>query len=187
MTLQSVLPHGQIFVIDNALNLDECQELINVVDEHARLEECYGHKSNVQSKYIDLEELKNSHRELHDRIHRMIFNSINHIVVKIGETTPIDISLIRSDSGYRLRKIHGPTKNHVDGVLEENGMVRFASVIIALNGDYEGGEIVFPEQDVKIKLKAGQVLFFPPHWSHPHESLELHGTYRYTINTWLCH
>jgi hypothetical protein len=187
MTSQNVLPCGQIFVIDKALNFDECQELINVIDEQATLEECYGYKSNVQSRYIDLEMLKNSHRELHDRIYKMIFNSINRIVIKIGETTPIDISLIRSDSGYRLRKIHGPTKIHTDGVLEENGMVRFASLIFALNSDYEGGEIVFPEQDVKIKLKAGQVLFFPPHWSHPHETLELHGTYRYTINTWLCH
>jgi predicted 2-oxoglutarate/Fe(II)-dependent dioxygenase YbiX len=187
MNSKHELPRGQIFVIDNVLNFDECQEIINVIDKHATLKECYGESANVQSTYIDLEMLKNSHKKLHDRIRNMIFNSINHTVLTVGKY-PVDISCIKSDSGYRLRKIHGPTKIHVDGVLEEscNG-VRFASVIIALNSDYEGGEFVFQEQDVKIKLKAGQALFFPPYWSHPHETLELHGTYRYTINTWLCH
>lgn len=187
MTSHHELPHGQIFVIDNVLNYDECQEIINVIDKHATLKESYGESANVQSTYIDLEMLKNSNIELHDKLYKMIFNSINHIVLIVGNTTPIDISCIKSDSGYRLRKVHGSTKIHVDGVLENYNKVRFASVVIALNSDYEGGEFVFPEQDVKIKLKAGQALFFPPHWSHPHKTLELHGTYRYTINTWLCY
>jgi predicted 2-oxoglutarate/Fe(II)-dependent dioxygenase YbiX len=182
------LPRGQIFVIDNVLNFDECRELINVIDERAMLKECYGKESNVQSTYIDLEMLKNSHEELHDKLYKMIFNSINRIVLTVGNISPIDITCIKSDSGYRLRKNHGPTKIHVDGTIEKStGRARVASVIIALNSDYEGGEFVFQEQDVKIKLKAGQALFFPPDWSHPHETLDLHGTYRYTINTWLCH
>ena len=182
------LPRGQIFVIDNVLNFDECQEIINVIDKHATLKECYGESANVQSTYIDLEMLKNSHKELYDKLYKMIYNSIIRVVVTVGNTSPIDIACITSDSGYILRKIHGPTKIHVDGTIEKNsGRVRVASVIIALNSDYEGGEFVFQEQDVKIKLKAGQALFFPPYWSHPHETLDLHGTYRYTITTWLCH
>ena len=188
MISKHALPRGQIFVIDNVLNFDECRELINVIDERAMLKECYGKESNVQSTYIDLEMLKNSHKELHDKLYKMIYNSIIRVVVTVGNTSPIDIACITSDSGYILRKIHGPTKIHVDGTIEKNsGRVRVASVIIALNSDYEGGEFVFQEQDVKIKLKAGQALFFPPYWSHPHETLDLHGTYRYTINTWLCH
>ena len=183
----NILPCGQIFVIDNVLNFDECQELINTIDEQATLKECYGYKSNVQSTYIDLEMLRKPHGKLYDRINKMIFKSINRIILEVGETSKVNINLIRCDSGCRLRKINGPTKLHVDGVLEESGMVRFASLVIGLNSDYEGGEFIFPEQDVKIKLKAGQALFFPPHWSHPHETLELHGTHRYTINTWLCH
>ena len=60
------------------------------------------------------------------------------------------------------------------------------SVIIALNDDYEGGELVFPNQDVVVKLKKGQAVAFPPYWTHPHYTNEpLNGTFRYTVNTWL--
>ena len=61
------------------------------------------------------------------------------------------------------------------------------AVIIALNGDYDGGQFYFPNQDVTIKLKKGQIITFPPFWTHPHATKTLeNNTFRYTINTWLC-
>ena len=60
------------------------------------------------------------------------------------------------------------------------------SVIIALNDDYDGGEFYFPIQDYKIKLKKGDIILFPPYWTHPHKVYSpLNRTYRYTINSWL--
>ena len=60
------------------------------------------------------------------------------------------------------------------------------SIIIALNDDYEGGIFHFPYQDFNVKLKKGQLIAFPPYWTHLHgvES-PANGTFRYTINTWL--
>ena len=64
--------------------------------------------------------------------------------------------------------------------------IRNMSIIIALNEDYDGGELCFPEQDFTIKLRKGQAVAFPPYWTHPHYTNELkNNTYRYTINTWL--
>ena len=60
------------------------------------------------------------------------------------------------------------------------------SIIIALNDDYEGGEFYFPKQDFRVKLKKGDILCFPPYYTHPHMvEAPLNRTYRYTINTWL--
>tara|TARA_Y100000996_G_scaffold62569_1_gene42443 strand:- start:9 stop:200 length:192 start_codon:yes stop_codon:yes gene_type:complete len=60
------------------------------------------------------------------------------------------------------------------------------SIIIALNSDYEGGEFYFPKQDYRIKLKQGDIICFPPYYTHPHMvDPVLNRTYRYTINTWL--
>ena len=43
------------------------------------------------------------------------------------------------------------------------------------------------DQDIKVKLKKGSVIIFPPFWTHPHETEDLlNNTYRYTINTWSC-
>jgi hypothetical protein len=98
------------------------------------------------------------------------------------------------DSDYCLRKIFGPTRLHADGInvtaIQNRYIpikkIRNMSVIIALNDDYDGGEFYFPQQDYKIKLKKGQVIVFPPYWTHKHMvNSPLNGTYRYTINTWL--
>ena len=60
------------------------------------------------------------------------------------------------------------------------------SIIICLNDDYEDGEFYFPIQDFRIKLKKGQIIAFPPYWTHQHMvSTPTNNTYRYTINTWL--
>ena len=99
------------------------------------------------------------------------------------------------DSGYCLRKIYGPTRAHSDGIsvtAVQDGKyipirkIRNLSLIMALNSDYEGGEFYFPIQDYKVTLKKGQIIAFPPYWTHKHMvNAPTNGTYRYTINTWL--
>lgn len=60
------------------------------------------------------------------------------------------------------------------------------SLVIGLNDDYDGGEFYFPNQKFKHKLKKGEIILFPPYWTHPHFTFPLlNRTYRYTINTWL--
>jgi hypothetical protein len=63
--------------------------------------------------------------------------------------------------------------------------LRNMAVVVALNGDYEGGDFCFPEQGRTIKLKKGQAIAFPPYWTHPHYTKDLEGgTVRYTVNCW---
>jgi len=45
------------------------------------------------------------------------------------------------------------------------------SMVTYLNDDYEGGEIYFKNQDVKIKPKAGSLVLFPSTAPYVHESL----------------
>ena len=92
---------------------------------------------------------------------------------------------VMGDSGYKLRKIHSTTRLHSDGTTDDT-YVRILSCIIALNSDYGGGEITFPRQDFKAVMEKGDIILFPPYWTHPHMVYPPHrGTNRYTINTWL--
>ena len=113
-----------------------------------------------------------------------------------------DKIIFETNSGYCLRKIYGKTRNHIDNISQVHNtgitfiknnkvgdyiMVRNASIIFTLNDDYQGGEFKFSYHDIKVKLKKGSVIIFPPFWTHPHETEELiNDTYRYTINTWSC-
>jgi hypothetical protein len=45
------------------------------------------------------------------------------------------------------------------------------SLVCYLNDDYEGGEIYFKNQDIKIKPKAGSLVLFPSVHPYLHESL----------------
>jgi hypothetical protein len=58
------------------------------------------------------------------------------------------------------------------------------SVLIYLNDDYEGGEIVFPKQNFKVKPKSGMLIAFPGNRMYPHLVEPCYGNLRYTISLW---
>jgi hypothetical protein len=106
--------------------------------------------------------------------------------------------------GYTLRKIYNNTNIHIDNLTKGNEfntndntndntkhknneslIMRNVSAIFSLNDNYDGGEFIFPEFDLSIKLKKGSVIMFPPYWTHLHGTKPLlNDTYRYTVNTW---
>lgn len=58
------------------------------------------------------------------------------------------------------------------------------SALIYLNDDYEGGEIVFPKQNLTIKPKSGMLIAFPGNPMYPHSVNPCYGNLRYTISLW---
>lgn len=178
------IPKNHIFVFDDVISDDICDELIKIIDEEAHIEEKWGPGSNVQCKGIFVTGAKQGQK--YDKI---IYDIIHE---KILELHKCDLT-ITGDCGYNLRKITGATRQHKDGMVGNQNYVqvktaelRTMSVVIALNSEYEGGEFCFPHQNFMIKLKRGQMIAFPPYWTHPHFTNDLRDdTYRYTINTWL--
>lgn len=186
------IPKNQIFLFENKeLITDElCKEFINYIDNSSYYEiEKWETNRNVNCKYININKIKEE--DLRKKFDDSIYKIVNYVINSLYNQYGIECS---GDSGYCLRKIHGPTRLHKDGIKIEPvndrylpiKKIRNMSVIICLNDDYEGSELYFPIQDFKIKLKKGQIIAFPPYWTHQHMAFEpLNGTYRYTINTWL--
>ncbi len=72
--------------------------------------------------------------------------------------------------------------DHVD-----DGMLfpRVISLVFYMNDDYEGGEIEFPEFDIKHKPKKNTAIIFPSNFVYHHRvNPVLNGT-RYCVTTWL--
>ena len=67
--------------------------------------------------------------------------------------------------------------------------IRHLSVIINLNDDYEGGDLVFTDQKEKeikrLKLSKGSVVFFPSNFMYPHGIQPITKGTRYSIVSWL--
>lgn len=181
-----------IFILenDNLISDELCDELINYIDNiKTNNIEKWNINTNVNCKYINISEINDN--EIKNYFDTKLYKIFNWIIIYLKKEYNIQCS---GDSGYILRKIFGPTRLHKDGLAIEIisnkylpvKKIRNMSVIICLNDNYDGGEFYFPSQDFKIKLKKGQIIAFPPYWTHPHMVAEpINNTYRYTINTWL--
>lgn len=169
-----------IFLLHGIISDDMCEQLRKIIDEGAVHREEHTSLYNVQCFFM-----KNF--EISDEAIRECVDKVFHdIAVEMYARYRIKSS---SCDAISLRKIYGKTKLHQDGAIDYanmDGKVRQLSVIVALNDDYDGGDLYFPVQDLRIRLRKGQAVVFPPYWTHPHETTELRNdTYRYTLNSWL--
>jgi hypothetical protein len=180
---------NDIYLFENVFSEDMCNKFIDYTNKNVKNHLKLGKGQNVQG-YEDLLKFDNP-----------FIKPISSKIIDIGKFINKKYMIPFGTYGnynietIALRKIDGPTRLHIDGptynmsgldVSESFDQIRTLSVIIALNGDYDGGEIVFPCQNFKTKLKQGEAIVFPPYWTHPHYTEDLkNNTFRYTINTWL--
>lgn len=86
-------------------------------------------------------------------------------------------------------------KRHHDGLVLTNRYAELAqglpardvSMIGFLNHDFEGGELLFNRQSVKIKPSIGSVVLFPACYTHPYQALPVLKGCKYTVTSWLFH
>jgi hypothetical protein len=167
-----------------------CSEIINYITNNSALwnDLDVGIGNNVNCKFLSLNHLIKLGVHGSNKIDDIIFKGVNAALTAFRETRPDFTG--SHDDGYTLRKIYGGTKRHIDAVHSRTtGLTKFIralSLIAVLNDDYDGGIFNFPTQNLKIKVKKGEVIMFPPYWTHPHSVTSVgEGQARYTINTWI--
>ena len=109
-----------------------------------------------------------------------IINTIKDAVVKcsqeyserysldIGKLTPLSISKYFEGKGM------GP---HIDSYSDSPKEV--LSIVLYLNNNYEGGELYFKNQNIKIKPEAGSLIAFPSVDPYFHESMPVLSGIKY--------
>jgi len=171
-----------IYILRNVISNEKMQDIKKIIDKYANI---IGiPPNNVKSTFLQFQDLEHYNPK--------IYQEIKGTFEYIRNKTETHICILKNRVQYdfmQLRKIHGPTRMHVDAEttqIFENKITNIWTwaVIVALNSDYEGGQFYFPRQNVTVKLKAGEALIFPPYWTYPHCTNALNGTFRYTINTW---
>ncbi len=154
---------------------DELRNYIDQLDSDGKLTPGDASQDgyNVRCSQHDLVSKEKYHAVIKDLFQKLRDPIRRHFKIEVG-----------GDSGYQLRKIHGTTSLHTDG--STDGIyVRNLSCVVALNSDFGGGEVSFPQQDFLYQMSKGDILLFPPYWTHPHQVFPPHvGTMRYTINSW---
>lgn len=179
-----------IFTAANVLTDMQCDLIRNFITENQNIRQkvdiAFG--NNVDCTFITLSRAISLNIPNSYDIDHYIFKLIGTVLGKLHSIRP-DFNGVK-DAGYTLRKITGGTKLHADSVHSKHGgskdFVRCLSIVIVLNDDYDGGIFNFPNHSLKLKLKKGEAIMFPPYWTHPHSVTSVgEGQARYTINTWI--
>lgn len=170
-----------IYVLSGVFSHDMCDHYITFFENQKQSMSTWDETNNVFCNYVNLSHFQ--HFQCKENLKDYMIHTIIDIVKVLNEYINYNCC---GYEHFSIRKIYGPTKFHCDGVGNIPKMARNMAMIVALNSDYEGGEFCFPVQNCKIKLEKGDILLFPPYWTHPHMVNAPKGnTYRYTINTWL--
>jgi predicted 2-oxoglutarate/Fe(II)-dependent dioxygenase YbiX len=178
-------PSDHIYMFNNVISGEHCEIIREHIEKNAIIKECEKHNSSNVKAYVRKNEFLDSSESLYKEIFESFFDRMcSTLQSRYG-------IIINTFEPLILRKIYGDTSLHIDdiyGIIDLKTYIppRKLACIIAVNDDYEGGELIFPCQDRAIKLKKGQMILFPPYFTHPHYSEKLkNNTYRYTITTWL--
>jgi hypothetical protein len=122
-------------------------------------------------------------------IHRVLSTTLSDYLKRLGIEGPSDAGLTQ-DEGYSMLRYKngGHYKKHIDyssySRPNQNPIIRAVTSLIYLNSNYEGGEVYFNRQDIKIKPTAGGIIFFPSIYTHPHTSMDIISGSKYCIVTW---
>lgn len=104
---------------------------------------------------------------------KYIYSTLWDTLIQVGKdyTTKLGLENV-PPSPLSISKyiVGGSMGAHVDDY-NQPGIAPVMSGVIYLNDDVQGGEIDFPEQDIRIKPKAGSIVVFPSVEPFYHQSL----------------
>jgi len=114
-----------------------------------------------------------------------IMKGYNHYKFKFPQTTTskvLQTDLLKYEEGYKY-------DYHTDHDTVEV-QSRTLSIILNLNDEYEGGDLVFGHQNLRdelkrIKMKSGTMCLFPSNFLYPHKIEKITKGTRYSVITWL--
>jgi hypothetical protein len=182
----SVLP-DDIFIIHNLLLDTFCENIRNIIDTQANqhitsytpVSAMLGYVTTLGDISIDNILIKQDISLLLSGYVRAITNIISKFNNNIFQ------SYIPKISNIEFRKLSGETRQHIDNINRDSP--RLLTCIIMLNDDYDDGIFSFPKQNVHFKPKKGDVILFPPYWTHPHKVSSPTNGFRYAITFWYNH
>jgi len=156
-----------ILEIPNAISSEKCLWIREAVKPF--LSKTKAHEQNRDGNTVSI--TYNSELKEVDNFLSNVFSNIQATVLKQRFNIPGRCE--SGDSGYEYH-LYNPgdiCHYHADGEFHDGAqttLLRYASVTLHLNTVEEGGELIFPVQDKKIKTEEGKIVVFPPYGMYSH-------------------
>ena len=162
-----------ILIINNFMTDEDCNAIVKNLDVTTALRSNDVYWENkIFAEFSFPKECKTILKKNRINAHKLIKE-------KFGNSL-----LPNSMNQHIVRWPTGPgMKEHIDDEAKERSHYHIASVLY-LNDDYEGGEIHFPQHNLSIKPKRGDLLIFPGNQYYSHEVKEILSGERFTAPAW---
>lgn len=157
---------NKIQVTENVLSKEEHQKLLDyAISINSWQIQPWG------VKFFVSKEMPDEIVDILDKVFRIAYKKCTDLYnAKLRVFERSEVHLIKFDEGYTMNK-------HVDTAGD------FATIYY-INDDYQGGEINFPDFNLKIKPKANSFITFPSNQDYLHEVLENTVKERYSSTLW---
>lgn len=159
---------GKVEVINNFISDEDCNTVIKYLDENENSPDFpqlrYRNHHELRKTFVDPNSLQ-----------------IAQIILKYANKLNYGNSYYVAEYFLSMFKPGYEMHMHQDVV----GDIEFShSIVLYLNDDYEGGELLIPELNFKHKPKRGDAVIFSPN-TLEHGVTTVIGNNRYTIPFWL--
>jgi hypothetical protein len=200
--IEDTIIHGDIEVINldygihlyrNAIKKDECEKIINTLEREIALNipgiEWRGAQVNAKEDHsyvrncVDLKykrENLGKHMpanqglfDIHESVDSSLDKCLNHYEnlwnLKMYYKEAFNFIKYLPGKYFKVHGDHGPY------------YACTISAVVYLNDNYEGGELEFTRQELKIKPQAGDIVMFPSNYVYEHSSLEVFSGTKYSV------
>ncbi|NJP09234.1 MAG: iron-regulated protein [Leptolyngbyaceae cyanobacterium RU_5_1] len=183
---------AEILLIENLLEPDFCAHLIQVA-------ECCEFESPPRGMEATGSELRSgevllldNRNPLLESTNQLLLSKVNRIRGLLTKRYAVVFSQAEMYSIERYRPGER-YKRHLDGLVLSNRYEELArgipardvTVIGFLNDNFEGGEILFDRQSLKVKPSIGSAIAFPAYYTHPYQALPVLRGCKYIFLSWL--
>lgn len=189
--IQEVVPNSFIYVVDEALALDDCALMVERFE--ARPEQHYTGRISESRQVV--EEIKKSTdlmisgRDDWAREDALFRESMRKAIRSLSALHPFFSSNRFKDMGYNLQRTREGEYYHWH--LDAGPGELSQRVLVALwylnDVPGPGGATEFMHQNLSVQPKAGRLVLFPPFWTHLHRNSTLERGVKYISTTWLCY
>ena len=176
----------------NAIPAEQCKYIIETLENSLSNNTQYGWKKAQVNDKIEVSENRNcldfkyKREDLHEQmpnyqnlfdIHKMVedrldfclshYQSLWHLNMGYKEA----FNFVKYEPGkyFKIHGDHGPFYTCT------------VSAVVYLNDDYEGGEIDFIRQELKVKPSIGDIILFPSNYVYEHASCEVFSGTKYSV------
>jgi hypothetical protein len=196
--MREIKPHSLVFEEENALTPEFCQQVIDTFEAWPQKFEGLtgaGVRKDIKDS-LDLIVPTNepAWKSINETLHKNLLEQYQAFIdvcvgYKHGVSTMPNIAF---DRGFQIQKTAAGSIGYVPhsdafGSCKISTMERHLVFIWYLNDVHEGGETHLIQQDIKVKPKAGKIIFFPPYWTHFHAGLPPISNDKYIITGWVCY